>query len=71
MIDSDWVGEDSVVVGDQGTLVGLAELPVEPHAGGQGEQALCHPHEHPAKGAAAVLLQPKLAFEVSMTDSTH
>ena len=48
MIASDWVAVASVVVGDQGALVGRADLPVPPDPGGQGEQPLRHPHGTPA-----------------------
>src|SRR5919109_1903150 len=62
MIASDWaVG--SMVVGDQGALVGGADLPVPPDPRGQGEQSLGNPDPDPGQGAAAVPFQPELAFE--------
>src|SRR5262245_5994655 len=63
MIDSVWMGDGSVVEGQQGALVPDAELPVEPDPGGQGEQPLRHPNEHPTRGAAAVAFQAELVFE--------
>jgi hypothetical protein len=63
MIDSVRVGGGLVVVGEQGALVGDAELPVEANRGGQGEQPLRDPDEHPAKGAATVAFQAELVFE--------
>src|SRR6266516_669615 len=71
MINSDWMDVESVVVGDHGALVGLAEQPVEPDTGGQREQPLRHPDEHAATAAATVAFQAELVFEVSKTDSTH
>jgi hypothetical protein len=71
MINSDWMDMGSVVVGDQGALVGLAEQPVEPDTGGQGEQPLRHPHRDPAAGAATMAFQRQLALEVSLIDSIH
>src|SRR4029453_3022188 len=62
MISSDWaVG--SMVVGDQGALVGRADLPVPPDPGGQRQQSLSDPDPDSGQGAAAVLFQPELAFE--------
>src|SRR5918996_3215997 len=63
MIDSDWIGVGSMVVVDQRTLVGGAELPVEPDGGGQGQQPLGDPDVDPGWDARAVLLQPKLPLE--------
>jgi hypothetical protein len=61
MTDVDWwVG--LVVVGDQGALDRGAELPVEPDAGGQGEQPLRDPDPDPLDGVGAVLLQAELVF---------
>src|SRR5262245_3499961 len=51
------------VVGDQGALVWLAEFPVPPDPGGQGEQPLGDPDVHTGQGAPAMLLQRQLAFE--------
>src|SRR5215216_3940570 len=62
MIASDWV-VGSVVVGDQGALVGCADLPVPPDPGGQGKQPLRDPDPHPLRRPAAVLFQSKLALE--------
>src|SRR5215218_7657196 len=63
MIASDWVEGISVVVGDQGTLVGGADLPVPPDRRGQGEQALGDPDPDTGQGPAAVAFQPQLVFE--------
>src|SRR6266511_5928899 len=63
MVDSVWVGAGSVVIGEQGALVGKAELPVEPDHRCEGEQSLAHADEHPAQGAAAMLFQPELVLE--------
>src|SRR4029450_10973575 len=63
MIASDWVVVASVVVGDQGALVGGGGLPVPPERRGQSEQALRDPDNHAGQGAAAVAFQPKLVFE--------
>jgi hypothetical protein len=62
MIASDWVG-GLVVVGDQRSLVGLADLPVPPDAGGQGQQPLGDPDPDPGQGPATMLLQPELTLE--------
>src|SRR5512132_3495924 len=62
MIASDWV-VGSVVVGDQGALVGCTDLPVPPDPTGQGEQPLRDPDPDAGQGAAAVPFQPKLALE--------
>jgi hypothetical protein len=62
VIASDWM-ESSVVVGDQGALVGGADLPVPPDRRGQGQQPLGDPDPDPGQGAAAVAFQPKLVFE--------
>src|SRR5918994_5593954 len=63
MVDSDWRGDRSGVIGQQGALVRLAELPVEPDRCGQGEQPLGDAGEHPAQGAATMLFQPELVLE--------
>src|ERR671936_1470589 len=63
MIDSDWVLSGSVVVGEQGPLVGDPELPVAPDAGGQGQQPLADADEHPTQGATTMLFQPQLVLE--------
>lgn len=63
MIDSEWMGRMSVVVGDQGALVGLAEEPVEPDTRGQREQPLGDPDEHATKGAATMAFQAELVVE--------
>src|ERR671915_2046998 len=63
MIASDWVGEVFVVVGDQGALVGLADLPVEPDPAGQGEQTLSDPDIDTGQGAATVAFQTELVLE--------
>src|SRR5438270_6426990 len=55
--------ECSVVVGDQGALVGDADEPVVPDAGGEGEQALSDPHHNTSAGAAAVRFEPELTLE--------
>src|SRR6266498_1875104 len=62
MIASDWV-VGSVVVGDQGALVGHADLPVPPDPSSQGEQPLRDPDPDPLRGAAAVLFQSELTLE--------
>jgi hypothetical protein len=52
-----------VVIGDEGSLDGLAGSVVVPDRGGQGEDAL-QDSDHDARwGVAAVALQVKLAFE--------
>src|SRR5512132_3313214 len=63
MIGSDWVVRMSVVVGDQGALVGRTDLPVPPDASGKGQQPLRDADPHASQRAPAVLLQPKLTFE--------
>src|SRR5215217_5904934 len=63
MVDSDWVDGGSVVIGEQGSLVGDLELPVEPDPGGQGEQSLADADEHPAQAATTVLFQAELVLE--------
>jgi hypothetical protein len=63
MIASDWVVGFSVVVGEQGPLVGGADLPVPPDRGGQGEQPLGDPDIDTGQGASPVAFQPKLVFE--------
>jgi len=63
MIDSVWVGGGSVVKGEQGALVGDAELPVEADRRGQGQQPLRDADEHPAQRAATVAFQAKLVLE--------
>jgi hypothetical protein len=63
MIDSDWGGMGLVVVGDERAVWLHAQLPVEPDAGGQGEQALDDPGVDPGRGATTMLFQAKLAFE--------
>src|SRR6266540_1278556 len=62
MIASNWV-VGSVVVGDQGALVGRAGLPVPPDPSSQGEQPLRDPDPDPLRGAAAVMFQAELAIE--------
>ena len=62
MIASDRVDEGLVVVSDQGALVGLAELPVEPDPAGQGEQALGDPDIDAGQRPATVAFQPELAM---------
>jgi hypothetical protein len=52
-----------VVVGDQGTLVGRADLPVPPDRGGQGEQPLPDPDPDPGQRPSPMALQPELVFE--------
>jgi hypothetical protein len=52
-----------VVVGDERAVWLHAQLPVEPDAGGQGEQALDDPGVDPGRGATTMLFQAKLAFE--------
>jgi hypothetical protein len=49
MIASDWVVMGSVVVGDQGALVGRADLPIPPDRRGQGEQPLGDPDPDPGQ----------------------
>src|SRR5215217_6957507 len=58
---SDWV-VGLVLVGDQGALVGCADLPVPPDPGGQ-RAGVGRPGHPPRQGAAAVAFQPKLVFE--------
>src|SRR5579859_3483878 len=53
----------SVVVGDEGSLVGGADLPVVPDGGGQGEQSLGDAGEHSGGGASAVAFEAELVFE--------
>src|SRR5919202_677 len=63
MIDSDWLGGMSVVVGDQRARGRGPQLPVEPDGCSQGQQPLSDPDLNPGRGAAAVLLQAQLALE--------
>src|SRR5215211_2708363 len=63
MIASESVDGASVVVGDQGSLVSGAELPVPPDRRGQREQPLRDPDPDTGQGAAAVAFQTKLVFE--------
>src|SRR6266508_6833509 len=62
MIASDWV-VGSVVVGDQGALLGGAGLPIPPDRGGQRQQPLGDADVDAGKGAAAVAFQPELVLE--------
>src|SRR5919201_4475434 len=63
MIASDWAGEVLVVVGDQGALVGRADLPVPPDRAGPGEQPLGAADVDAGQGTAAVAFQAKLVLE--------
>ena len=65
------VDEISMVVGDQGALVGRADLPVPRDRRGQGEQALRDPDHHSGQGAAAVAFQPSWSLRVSKVPSIH
>src|SRR4029450_4554503 len=63
MIASDWADGVSVVVGDEGALVGRAGLPVPPDRRGEGEQALGDPDAPPPQGPAPVACQAELVLE--------
>ena len=52
-----------MVVGDQGALVGYADLPVPPDRRGQGQQPLGDADIHAGQGASLVAFQPELVFE--------
>jgi hypothetical protein len=52
-----------MVVGDQGPGGWLAGVVVVPDRGGQGQDALQHPHQHPCRGVATMAFQVQLAFE--------
>ena len=52
-----------VVVGDQAAYDRLAGLVVVPDRGGQGEDPLRHPGDHPGQVGPAMPLQVQLAFE--------
>ena len=52
-----------VVVGDQGSHDRLSGLVVVPDGGGQGEDALQDPGDHPGRGVPAMAFQVKLAFD--------
>jgi hypothetical protein len=56
MVDSELVGIGGEVA------AGLADLPVVPEAGGEGEQPHPDPGAEAGKGASAVALQPELAL---------
>jgi hypothetical protein len=60
-----------VVVGDQGSLDGGADLPVVPDAGVEGEEPLDDAGPEPCGDAAAVAFEAELAFRVQMTASTR
>src|SRR4029453_6442132 len=53
----------SVVVGDQGALVGRADLPVPPDPAGQREQPLGDTDPDAGRGTPAVAFQSELVFE--------
>ena len=59
MIASELVG-GSVIVGDQGALVGRADLLVPPDRRGQREQPLSDPDMDADQGAPSVVFQPEL-----------
>src|SRR5512132_889337 len=71
MIASDWVVGISVVVGEQGPLVGGAGLPVPPDRGGQGQQPLGDTDVDAGQGSSPVAFQPELVLEVSKVLSIH
>src|SRR6266508_6874998 len=51
------------VVGEQGPLVGGADLPVPPDRGGQGQQPLGDPDVDAGQGSSPVAFQPALVLE--------
>src|SRR5215469_12499468 len=53
----------SVVVGDQRSLDGLGGVVVVPDGGGQGEDALQDPGQHPGEGVPAVAFEVELPLE--------
>ena len=63
MTDSERSLGDSMVVGNQGTLLGGVDLPVPPDAGPQSQQPLGDPRHDPGRGTAAVLFERELPFE--------
>src|SRR5262249_28998507 len=63
MTDSERSLGDSMVVGNQGTLLGSVDLPVPPDAGPQSQQPLGDPRHNPGRGTAAVLFERELSFE--------
>ena len=52
-----------MVVGEQGPGGRLAGVVVVPEGGGQGQDALQHPHDDACRGVPAVAFQVQLAFE--------
>src|SRR5215467_7703649 len=63
MTDSERSLVDSMVIGNQGTLLGCADLPVPPDAGPERQQPLCDPRHNPGRGTPAVLFERELPLE--------
>src|SRR5215472_3863073 len=63
MTDSQRAFCDSVVVCNQRTLLGGADLPVPPDAGRECQQPLGNPRHNPSRGTAAVLFERELSLE--------
>src|SRR5215469_10438148 len=62
MTDSERLLGDSMVIGNQGTLLGCADLPVPPDAGRERQQPLCDPRHNPGRTPAA-LFERELSLE--------
>src|SRR5437899_1341024 len=63
MSDSERLLVDSVVVGNQGTLLGSVDPPVPPDARSECQQPLGHPCHDSTWSAGAMLFEGELAFE--------
>src|SRR5215470_3731647 len=63
MSDSERLLGDSVVIGNQRTLLGSADLPVPPDASAESQQPLGDPRHNARRSAAAVLFERELALE--------
>src|SRR5499427_412197 len=63
MTDSQRSLSDSMVVGNQGTLLGGTDLPVPPDPGAERQQPLGDSRHNPGRGTAAVLFERELSFE--------
>jgi hypothetical protein len=63
MTDSERSLGDSMVVGNQGTLLGGADLPVPPDPGPKCQQPLGDPRHNPGRSTAAVIFERELPFK--------